>query len=1218
MNKSIIKRNILKEAGSLLIAAMLVLTAIFVFATMTKVAKAEPTVIFSEGFENWVPPSTFPPVGWGIYNENTGNTWIQSTTGQRTGVACAKCTYDSVAQNDDWLTTKGTVVAPGGEFSLWIDTYSYGDDEYEIYMSTTGNTPADFLAGTLLAGVYYPVPTTYTQYNFGMSAYEGMTVWFGIRYTGNYAWYIWVDDVTLPDGSFEGFEGTAGTPGHWPGWSQYVVSGTDPDNKWDGVQTGTSPTCSPNGGSWMARYDSYYITPGNIAELIHDAPFDFSITGDVFTLNFWMYHDIAYSGSDDRVSICASHDASTWDIFGTFNRYDGTTGWATHSVDLSAFAGLPAVYIGFYAESGYGHNMYIDDVKITCEEPGFAHDVGVTGIISPTSGPFQSYPVEVTVENFGTYPETDVPVNVVIEKEGVPEYNATVVINIDAGESKNVVLSTWMPADFGQYNLTACTILDNDSYAINDFISEAINLLDAAPNVPNHPVGPNGYICISYEYATSTTDPDGDNVRYGWDWDDGSPIEWSGWYSSGAVCYMSHSWNDPGTYYVKVKAKHNWSSESDWSTQEDVVILNHQPNIPSSPNPTDDTSNVDINAVMSWDGGDLDLCDTVTYNVYFGTSSPPPLVENSYSTMTYDPPGAMSYSQKYYWKITAVDNHYQFKIGPIWDFTTQENPNSPPNQPNTPTPANNTNDVNLSTSCLSWVGGGDPDGDPVTYDVYFSAGSPPSALVATGLIDTQWCPQGGLGLDPSTPYYWRVVAYDNHGSSTNGPIWFFNHTNHPPNTPSSPNPVNHTTGISVNAVLSWSSGDPDPGDTVTYDVYFGTAPNAMKVVSTRQTNTSYDPPGTMNYSTSYYWQIVAWDNHNTVAYNSTWHFNTHVNNPPNKPDLPINPNNNTGNVSVVNTVLTWRWIGFPSIPSPDPNQGDTVTYDVYWGFAPDALYKLYANYPGFSYALPTMDYNTHYYWKIVAWDNHGASSAGPIWNFYTHSNSAPYQPSNPTPAYGVSNVCTCDNYLSWKWYGYPQNPNKDPNQGDTVTYDVYFGATYNPPLVANHISATTWSPPEGLKMGTIYYWHVVAYDNHGFSTNGPGWAFQTSFPFSVKVATTENNKRIQVNITNKVNQPINNAKVWMNFTDLVSPVPCASPYLNTNSTQFTQTPPGSGKWYWTGNIPVAGKTLSVKIDGGCANFDVNVTVSSCSAPNPSHRAITKVTKHGYICDLTLC
>jgi len=149
---------------------------------------------------------------WKVYNPNGGNTWVRDTTGPRTGTGNAKCTYEYTAElNDDWLATPGNVVAPGGVFSFWVHGYTYNDDHYHVYISTVGNTIDDFLAGTELYSGMAP-PSTYTYQSFDLSAYEGQTVYCAIFYDGNYAWYIWVDDVTLPDGTFEGFEGTTFPP----------------------------------------------------------------------------------------------------------------------------------------------------------------------------------------------------------------------------------------------------------------------------------------------------------------------------------------------------------------------------------------------------------------------------------------------------------------------------------------------------------------------------------------------------------------------------------------------------------------------------------------------------------------------------------------------------------------------------------------------------------------------------------------------------------------------------------------------------------------------------------------------------------------------------------------------------------------------------------------------------------------------------------------------
>ena len=100
-----------------------------------------------------------------------------------------------------------------------------------------------------------------------------------------------------------------------------------------------------------------------------------------------------------------------------------------------------------------------------------------------------------------------------------------------------------------------------------------------------------------------------------------------------------------------------------------AVPPNNPPNQPGNPSPANHATGIPINADPSWTGGDPDAGDTVTYDVYFGTSATPPLVSPDQTGTTYDP-GTLNYNTKYYWMITAGDNHAASTIGPVWDFTT--------------------------------------------------------------------------------------------------------------------------------------------------------------------------------------------------------------------------------------------------------------------------------------------------------------------------------------------------------------------------------------------------------------------------------------------------------------------------------------------------------------------------------------------------------------------
>lgn len=89
---------------------------------------------------------------------------------------------------------------------------------------------------------------------------------------------------------------------------------------------------------------------------------------------------------------------------------------------------------------------------------------------------------------------------------------------------------------------------------------------NSPPDKPNIPSGSTeGKIGVNYNFSTSTTDPDGDQVRYNFSWGDGTYSGWIGSYLSGEVISASHNWSEKGQYQIKVKARDYWGGESDWS-----------------------------------------------------------------------------------------------------------------------------------------------------------------------------------------------------------------------------------------------------------------------------------------------------------------------------------------------------------------------------------------------------------------------------------------------------------------------------------------------------------------------------------------------------------------------------------------------------------------------------------------------------------------------------
>jgi hypothetical protein len=418
-------------------------------------------------------------------------------------------------------------------------------------------------------------------------------------------------------------------------------------------------------------------------------------------------------------------------------------------------------------------------------------------------------------------------------------------------------------------------------------------------------------------------------------------------------------------------------------------------------------------------------------------------------------------------------------------------PNRPPNTPSNPSPVNGTTKV-LITADLSW-GCSDPDDDLLTYDVYFG-NTPNPPRVSRGQPSTIYDP--GL-LNENEWYYWMIVARDQYGASTAGPVWSFKTTyvsgiHPPPYTPSNPNPAKGSTGVYIDDDLSWDGGDPESGDEVKYDIYFGTNPSPPHIGTARwpgsQRRITY-PLGTMEYNTTYYWKIVATDNYDNTEEGPIWRFTTRKNDPfmPNNPspadDSNVNP--------LKTTQLSW-YGGDPDGPD------DTVTYDIYlWNSInppppePIGFIKISGGwYDPITYDLPEpLGYNKTYYWKIIATDTHSNSAESPIWNFTTYD---PCMPRNPFP---VNESINIDVEVQLEWDGGdPDGPD------DTVTYDIYLWNSINPPP-SKPIGSILEVPgdeirqvyrPGSLMQGTIYYWYIKATDSHGLQTVGPIWMFTTT------------------------------------------------------------------------------------------------------------------------------
>ena len=96
--------------------------------------------------------------------------------------------------------------------------------------------------------------------------------------------------------------------------------------------------------------------------------------------------------------------------------------------------------------------------------------------------------------------------------------------------------------------------------------------------------------------------------------------------------------------------------------------------------------------------------------------------------------------------------------------------------------------------------------------------------------------------------------------------------NQPPNQPVSPSPGDAAWNVSFTSDLSWLGGDPNPGDTITYDVFLEANDPSPDILVCDNAATELCDPGVLLESTTYYWQVGATDSYNETSTSQIWSF----------------------------------------------------------------------------------------------------------------------------------------------------------------------------------------------------------------------------------------------------------------------------------------------------------------------------------------------------------
>jgi len=435
------------------------------------------------------------------------------------------------------------------------------------------------------------------------------------------------------------------------------------------------------------------------------------------------------------------------------------------------------------------------------------------------------------------------------------------------------------------------------------------------------------------------------------------------------------------------------------------------------------------------------------------------------------------------WARDDINRHTNTKVWALSIRCIKTPPNMPPDQPANPNPPDGAINQSINT-ILSWTCT-DPENDPLTFDVYFGTEADPP-LIASGIIQFNFDPNP---LEGETVYFWKIVAKDNFENIHEGPLWSFTTglwqcTD--PFTDTRNDQIYNTTLIGDQCWMAENlnigtmiTGSPIDNGIIEKKCY-NNVPDSCDIYGGL-----YPWYELMDYTTTPAGQGICPDGWHVPTDNEWKYLEGTVDSQYGVGDPIWTTGDWRGYDVAYKLKATTGWVndgngsdiyGFSALPGGYAWLNGMFLYGFVEGhFATSSqaapANKVYMRY--MSWARD--DINRH-----LNWDNWMISVR--CLKYVGVSNSPPDTPSNPVPPDGAV-YQSINPVLGWAG-GDPDN--------DPVTFDVYLGVDPDPPMVVEGLTDQSYSATN-LNDETVYYWKIVAQDDHANITIGPIWSFTTEY-----------------------------------------------------------------------------------------------------------------------------